>query len=146
MTLSKMLGLWGLPLAFLSIVVLLDVPICPSRVIFGLCCPGCGLTRACIALLQGDFSATLRFHPMALILAPMLGWMCIHGLLVSAGRIPPDTLWSLTRTTAKPLWIAVLIGLIGVWTGRAMGWLGPLPDPLFNPEQSLVFGGQWPDG
>lgn len=30
----------------------------------GIPCPGCGLTRACLAILRGDWGAAFRYHPM----------------------------------------------------------------------------------
>ena len=41
--------------------------ICAFRNLFGLDCPGCGLTRSFISFAQGDWNASFQFHP--------LGWM-----------------------------------------------------------------------
>ena len=43
--------------------------LCIFRIFTGLPCPGCGLTRAFILLLQGKFSSSLHFH---LLLIPVL--------------------------------------------------------------------------
>ena len=41
-----------------------DGPIlCPFRLMTGLPCPGCGLTRSWIALVHGDISGSLAAHP-----------------------------------------------------------------------------------
>lgn len=37
---------------------------CFFKWIFGICCPGCGITRAYISLLRLDFAAAFRFNPM----------------------------------------------------------------------------------
>ena len=37
--------------------------ICPMQLIFGLPCPGCGLTRAATQLLTGHFTESFRMHP-----------------------------------------------------------------------------------
>lgn len=37
---------------------------CPFAILTGFSCPGCGLTRAGIHLLKGEFSAALELHPM----------------------------------------------------------------------------------
>lgn len=37
--------------------------VCPSMLVFGLPCPGCGLTRAGILLLKGDFAGAFQMHP-----------------------------------------------------------------------------------
>lgn len=37
--------------------------VCPSQILFGLPCPGCGLTRAGILLLSGHFIKAFQMHP-----------------------------------------------------------------------------------
>lgn len=37
---------------------------CPFRFLFGICCPGCGMTRAAISILHFDFVAAFYNHPM----------------------------------------------------------------------------------
>ena len=41
--------------------------LCPVRQISGLPCPGCGTTRAVLALLRGDIRQALEFHPLIFI-------------------------------------------------------------------------------
>ena len=52
-------------------------PICGSRLVFGVECPGCGLTRSFVALAAGDFGASWRHH--------RVGWLMA---LVVIGQIP----------------------------------------------------------
>ena len=42
-------------------------PLCGSRALFGIECPGCGLTRSWVALAHGDLQRSLAFH--------RLGWL-----------------------------------------------------------------------
>lgn len=37
---------------------------CPIRVLTGFCCPGCGMSRALWYMLQLDFEAAYRLHPL----------------------------------------------------------------------------------
>ena len=37
---------------------------CLFELAFGIPCPGCGMTRAALALLQLDFAAAFSYHPM----------------------------------------------------------------------------------
>lgn len=37
---------------------------CVPRLITGVICPGCGMSRAWLAVLQLDFAAAFRYHPM----------------------------------------------------------------------------------
>ena len=43
--------------------------VCPSMIIVGLPCPGCGLTRAALCLIRGDIGGSLRMNPMLLFIA-----------------------------------------------------------------------------
>lgn len=42
---------------------------CASRSVFGVECPGCGLTRSFIALASGDLSSSFHFHRLGWLLA-----------------------------------------------------------------------------
>lgn len=41
---------------------------CPSRYITGVCCPGCGMTRATIQLLHGNVPKAIHYHPLVFTL------------------------------------------------------------------------------
>ena len=41
---------------------------CPIRWLTGLCCPGCGMTRAILACLRLDFAAAWNYHPVVFIM------------------------------------------------------------------------------
>lgn len=44
---------------------------CPIRFLFGVCCPGCGLTRAYVSLLHMDLYSAFMYHPL-FILPPII--------------------------------------------------------------------------
>ena len=116
--------------AFAFLLALLDTPFCPTAFFFGVPCPGCGLTRATLALLHGDWRAALHFHPLAPLLAPLfIGAM--GNVLVDYVRGPGRELgvpaWWAGRTAT---WLAgALFALVlGVWLARFAGYLGgPAP-------------------
>ena len=41
---------------------------CIFKGVTGMPCPGCGMTRACLAILQGEFSTAWRYHPFSFLL------------------------------------------------------------------------------
>ena len=49
---------------------------CPTRYLTGICCPGCGMTRATIHLLQGDVKTAVYYHPLVFTL-PMIAILFI---------------------------------------------------------------------
>ena len=86
-----------------------------------------------------------RFHPLAPIMGPLLGWVFFHGFLVSIGQIAPGGKSDLTRSLPRQFWLVLGVLFISVWLARLMGAMGGLPNPAFEPEQSLLFGATWPD-
>ena len=59
------------------------VTMCVSRGLFGLECPGCGLTRSFVALAGGEFSRAVAFNP----LGPVL-FAAAAGLLINHSLVP----------------------------------------------------------
>src|ERR1700716_3309549 len=74
-------------------------PLCPFRLLTGLPCPGCGLTRSLVSLLHGDLSAAVLSHPPGPIAASILlalviievrrAWGAAHSGVI--GPAPPST-------------------------------------------------------
>jgi len=112
-------------IAFALSLALFDAPLCPTAFFFGVPCPGCGLTRATLALLRGDFAAALRFHPLAPLLSPLfvfaLGKVLVDYVRATPPRAGPA--W-LTSRTATWLASALLVLVLGVWLARFAGYFG----------------------
>lgn len=58
-------GAWLLPRGLPSL--------CMMKNLWGLSCPGCGMTRSVVALLHGDISGALRFHALGPVVLLLLG-------------------------------------------------------------------------
>lgn len=90
--------------------------VCQSKVLLGLDCPGCGLTRSFIHLAHGDLAASLAVHS--------LGWLVA---LFVAAQIP-YRLWALRSPTGAPLgerlpWIiaiTTIVLLLANWITRLL--------------------------
>lgn len=82
---------------------------CPIRAATGLLCPGCGVTRLCLALLRGDWGAAWTANPVLLILLPVLGLLAVRIILryIQEGRVPGP------RWENALCW--VLIALLAAW-------------------------------
>lgn len=135
-------SLWRLllaasPLGLFGVLVSLELPICPSKIMLGVPCPGCGLTRATEALFQGDLLGMLVYHPLAPIVAPVAIFGVVRTVLVYGGALRSDQADWLNRVP-RNVWTGIGLALVGLWSARALGLLGGLPDPL-DPTRGLIW-------
>lgn len=104
---------------------LLDIG-CVFRLLTGIPCPGCGMTRAWLAALRLDFAAAFAYHPLfwAVPIAFVLAFVCDEAASPKARR-------------GINVVLAVLCALVvAVWVVR-----------LVNPaDAGLLFGGHAPVG
>lgn len=68
---------------FIGTLVLVFGASCPIRILFGIPCPGCGMTRALWLLCKGKVAESIQMHPMVLPLLFGLG----VGLVKRYGRM-----------------------------------------------------------
>jgi hypothetical protein len=127
-------GRAALPLLLLGVVAFIDLPLCPSRCLFGIPCPGCGLTRATIALLRGELVAALRYHPLAPLLAPLVIGVLGKPILEELGWIPRG---QISVRLPRAAWAALAIAFFGLYFARLGGLLGGLPDPI-DPASGVI--------
>lgn len=62
----------GLLYYLFVVITTIKIP-CLFYVLTGLYCPGCGVTRMSVALLQLDFERAFHYHPVLLCSLPLLG-------------------------------------------------------------------------
>jgi hypothetical protein len=99
------------------------VSFCPFKVVTGLPCPGCGMTRAAIALLHGDPGASFYYHPLGipLVLTAVAigladGWYWWRSRQLGSRSAPPA--WLIERVMLSPApWVAIA-ALVVVWLVR----------------------------
>ena len=119
-------------LALAALLLAVRLPLCPFANLLGIPCPGCGMTRATLALLSGEVSTALAFQPLiglVLPLAALLGAGTCVGYLKTGVAVPP---WNIShpRFARGIEWAAggVAVGLVGVWLARFAGLFGgPVP-------------------
>jgi hypothetical protein len=54
--------------------------LCLVKYLFGVECPGCGMTRALSALAHGDIVSAIHFNSMVVLIGPLLGYTLIRAL------------------------------------------------------------------
>ena len=111
--------------------VFIGPPLCPTALFFGIPCPGCGLTRATLALLHGDFGAALHFHPLVFVLTPLFAYALGVSLVDYVRGVPSAparfTAW-LSQRTRYGAALALFFVVLGVWGARFAGYFGgPVP-------------------
>jgi hypothetical protein len=114
------------PVVLLAAFYALGVPVCGSKVLFGLPCPGCGMSRAVVALLRGDIALAARLHPAVFAVVPVLGVAFLRTLLVQLGA---RSRLARAHVPAR-VWLGLGLALVALWGVRLAGGLGGLPDPV----------------
>ena len=108
-----------------------DFPLCPLAGSFGIPCPGCGLTRATLALLHGDVRGALRFHPLVWLLTPLVVGVAATAAwnLLRAPGAPPRAQALLSNGRIMTALATLVLALtLGVWLARFAGFFGgPVP-------------------
>ncbi len=113
-----------------ALIVSARLPFCPLASVTGIPCPGCGLTRATLALLHGDVHGAYALHPLVFVLSPLF-IVAVGNAAVGFVRGPRvghrSNPWFASR---QATWLAslLLVATLGVWGVRFFGYLGgPAP-------------------
>lgn len=95
-------------------------PRCAWWTLTGLRCPGCGLTRALHALLQGDLTAAVSYNPTIVVIPPLfallawiLGTVAIRGAPPRLPEIPARVAWTLPVLLAGFWLFRTAVDLVG---------------------------------
>ncbi|HIA70212.1 TPA: DUF2752 domain-containing protein [Candidatus Poribacteria bacterium] len=82
---------------------------CVFKSVTSIPCPGCGMTRACLAIFQGEFSTAWRYHPFSFLL---------FGLAILSAFLPEYTqkIWEAVSLVKQRIIASILILLcLGLW-------------------------------
>jgi hypothetical protein len=90
---------------------------CPSQAIFGVDCPGCGLTRSFVFLAHGDWQHAWEKHRLGWLLALAVAIQIPYRLAAMLGRNPRP----LGTRIPYLFSMALIAALIGNWVLRVFG-------------------------
>lgn len=100
---------------------------CQFAIITGGPCPGCGLTRATLAIARGDLGAAFALQPFAFLVSPLFA-ACALGL---ARLYVTGTPWKASgplRVWMGPVFAVLMLAMVAFWAARFLGfWGGPAP-------------------
>ncbi|OAN40292.1 hypothetical protein A4X20_14295 [Mycolicibacterium iranicum] len=85
------------------------LPMCPTKSLLGIDCPGCGTLRTIYSLLHGDVMSALRFNALAVM---ALGFLLVAFAVWTYGRLVDRKIYSWQHHR----WAAsVTLGVVVVW-------------------------------
>lgn len=85
------------------------IPLCPTKALLGIDCPGCGSARMLYSLLHGNLTAAARFNALALAALVLLVWAY---LAWTYGRVTGRRIRSWQHLRWSP---AVTLSLVVAW-------------------------------
>ncbi|MEC9032268.1 MAG: DUF2752 domain-containing protein [Planctomycetota bacterium] len=88
---------------------------CPFRLVTDLECPGCGMTRSCLSLVQGDFESAWHLNPFSFFLVALA---VAVGLFSETTRSRWERMSSLSRALCFIIPLALCLGR---WVWRFLG-------------------------
>ena len=102
--------------------------LCATAGIFGIPCPGCGLTRATLAALQGDWATAWHLYPLFPLVAPIYIYLVVTlGFRFVAGARAKPVSKRTDRVVSILAGVAIVLVIL-VWASRFLGAFGgPVP-------------------
>ena len=87
--------------------------LCPIALVTGTACPGCGMTRAIVALLRGDLSSSWDAHPLAAVVVGQATLAAAWWAAARWGRVAAPSAGRIAAAAA-----VTGVGLVVVWLVR----------------------------
>jgi len=108
---SEWIALGGVGAAFGALLLspdgIADGPVvCPFRLLTGLPCPGCGLTRAWVYLAHGQWGDSFVANPFGIVLVALVLALVVAVVTARVRRVAPPDLNGLVRRR----WVQVILG------------------------------------
>lgn len=91
-----------------------ELTVCPSRMVFGLPCPGCGLSRAVNLLWKGDVGGAIAMNANVLVMVPLgiVAFMVlVYDICTHSSRLYAMYMWICAQLHG---WVLVVIFAIEI--------------------------------
>jgi hypothetical protein len=128
-SLAQRLAIVGALLGALAALLSSSLKLCPVAATVHQPCPGCGLTRATLAIAHFDFGRAWEMHPFAFLLSPLLvaaaAFATVSYVRDGDARLPA---WFAARF--QWLGALLLLAMVPFWLARFWGFHG---GPVFVP-------------
>lgn len=114
--------------AALVLAVVVKVPLCPFALVVRQPCPGCGLTRATLALLAGDLHEAAHFHPLVFVVTPVVAIMFSFNAVQYVRRGEWFASEKVSGRAINTALILLGVAMVSLWIARFLGAFGgPVP-------------------
>lgn len=91
--------------------------ICPSRLLFGVNCPGCGMTRSVLLTLGGDLRGALFVNPAGPVLVAALILLAAQLLFAARAAEGAPAAWRRLQSWAFVYGVVVVSVMLIQWAG-----------------------------
>lgn len=96
----------GVTVIIFAVMIVWGLP-CPIKYVTGISCAGCGMTRAVLSAIGGEFSGAFYYHPLWFLL-PIVAVILSVAKIIKKDRLFDVTLWGFAIAMLA-LWIVRLI-------------------------------------
>jgi hypothetical protein len=108
--------------------IALGIPLCPVAILTRHPCPGCGLTRATLALLHGHVHEAAHLHPLVFVVTPVIAVAFTYNALCYVRRGEWFASERFRGRLVTGAWITLGAAMMLLWIARFFGAFGgPVP-------------------
>lgn len=104
---------------------------CITKLVFGIPCPGCGLSRAFMALIKFDFKNVIYYNATLLVI-PFVAFVIIF----------KNIKWVEKIYKSKVFWISILLLCLGYYVYRMIAFF-PSSPMEYNPNNLIFLVIEW---
>jgi hypothetical protein len=108
--LSKLLPLF-IALPSIAVLLLLDGNACLFKNVFGVPCPGCGMTRAFLSLMKLDIATGFYYHPLFILPVLIAAVFVFKKKRIGKLIFENNTLWLFVLMVVLSVWVIRMIQL-----------------------------------